>query len=231
MIIPLIEDTCAKLELAKRLRDARSEIKSIEVTLAELEKTAEMVRRLHVAIQVCRERLGEGSVGSIIVQATQIAQEIEGSRKRFSTENRRENLSLNNTGRKIQRLTADLNERWQVYAQDQFAPYLELLALVGNLPEVAASRLAIDQLVPLIRQQIKEAPINASQLTLFDQRLESLGHHFDSVVNLPNEVRTFLVKVASGNATINDLNPVVQAWIDAGGRASTFAISFTVRRS
>lgn len=231
MITALAADTRAKLALAKRLRDAQSEVKAIEATLGELEKLGAGTRRLCAALQICRGRLGEEVVAPVRAQAALLADEVAASRERFTSSNRRETLPLNNAGRKLERLAKDLGERWELHAQAQLAPYLELIALVRYLPEVAASEAEVGQLVRHIRDQIREAPQSEAQLAQFDQRLADLGRRLESVASLPDEVRAFLMKVVSGSATLTDLTPAVRAWLDEGGRAGAFSIAFTPRRS
>lgn len=232
MITALASEMRQKLTLAKRLRDAQSEVKAIEVTLTELEKLSTSAGQLAAAVQTCRARLGEDVIAPVRSQAVQLADEIAASRERFASgTNRRENLALNNASRKLERISKDLSERWQLYAQAQLAPYIELLALVVYLPEVAASEAEINQLVRHIRDQIKEVPQNDRQLTQFDQRLADLGRRLESVASLPVEVRGFLMKVVSGKATLADLTPPVNEWLGEGARAGAFQITFAPRRS
>jgi hypothetical protein len=221
----------ANLALAKRLKDAQSEVKAIEATLTELEKLSAGARQIAAALQACRGRLGEDVVAPVRSQAALLADEIASSRERFTSTNRRETLPLNNAGRKLERLAKDLGERWQLYAQAQLAPYLELLALVVYLPEVAASEAEINQLVRHIRDQVKEAPQSEAQLAQFDQRLADLGRRLERVASLPDEVRAFLMKVVSSRATLADLTPGVTAWLSEGDRAGAFLITFAPRRS
>lgn len=231
MITALSAEVRARLTLAKRLKDAQSEVKAIEATVGELEKLAPNARQLAAAVQVCRERLSEDVVTPVRAQAALLADEIATSRERFVSTNRRETLPLNGAGKKLDRLARDLGERWQLYAQAQLAPYLELLALVIYLPEVAASEAEINQLVWHIRDQVKEPPQSQAQLAQFDQRLADLGRRLESVASLPGEVRDFLMKVVSSRATLADLTPAVSTWLGEGTRADAFLITFAPRRS
>lgn len=233
MITTLIADTRTKLTLAKRLKDAQSEVSAITVTLNELEKLKLGVRQFVAAIQTSRERLGEPVVAPIVDQAVLLADEIALSRGRFTanSSNRRENLALNNAGRKLDRLTKDLNERWQLYAQDRLAPYQELLQLIIYLPEATASASELNQLMKSIEAEMHTAPRDEKQLAQFDQHLVDLGRRLERVANLPIEVRAFLMKVAAGKATMADLSPGVTAWLNEDHRAEAFAITFTTRRS
>lgn len=233
MITVLLDDVRAKLQLAKRLKDAQSEVKAIEVTLTELEKLADATRQLVAAAQTCRGRLGEAVIAPVLVHAAQALPEVQSSRQRFAEEgaNRRENLALYNAGRKIQSASKDLSERWQLYAQAQLAPYLELLRLVTYLPEVAASEHEINQLVAQIRTQIDKPPQSAAQLDQFDQCLVNLGQRLDKVAKLPDEVRAFLMQVVEGRATLANLTPPVRNWVEQGDRSGAFAITFVGRRS
>ncbi len=232
MITTLLGDVSTKIELAKQLKEAQSEVKAIEATLAELDKLAIPTRQLASTVQTCRGRLSEELVAPVLAQAILAAQEVQSSRQRFAQGvNRRENLVLNNTGRKVEAASKDLSERWMIYAQQQLAPYLELQRLVAYLPEVAASEAEIQQIIAQIRAQIVKPPQNAAQLDQFDRRLEDLGRRLDAVARLPDEVRAFLMKVVEKRATLADLTPEVQAWINEGGRAAAFSISFSQRRS
>jgi hypothetical protein len=230
VITALLNDTRAKIELAKRLKDAQSEVKAIEVTRAELEKLLDAARQLATAAEVCRGRLGEEIIAPVLAQAMAVAQEVQASRQRFTSTNRRENLRLNEAGRKAQAALKDLGDRWQLYAQGQLAPYLELLRLVTYLPEVAASEHEIQQLVAQIRAQVARPPQSAAQLEQFDGRLADLGRRLESVARLPDEVRSFLMKVVEGRATLADLTPLVRSWVEEGGRADSFSIKFAARR-
>jgi len=232
MITTILGDVSTKIELAKQLKEAQSEVKAIEATLAELDKLAIPTRQLASTVQTCRGRLSEELVAPVLAQAILAAQEVQSSRQRFAQGvNRRENLVLNNTGRKVEAASKDLSERWMIYAQQQLAPYLELQRLVAYLPEVAASEAEIQQIIAQIRAQIVKPPQNAAQLDQFDRRLEDLGRRLDAVARLPDEVRAFLMKVVEKRATLADLTPEVQAWINEGGRAAAFSISFSQRRS
>jgi hypothetical protein len=232
VITSIAAETRKSLADAKELRDAKDEIRAIEATLAELEKLAAAARQLEAAVQSCRGRLGEDVVAPVLSQARQLADEVAASRDRFAKgASRRENLPLNNTGRKLERLVKDFDERWQLHAHAKLTPYLEFLALLVYLPGVAASEAEISQLVRQIRDQMKEAPRSDAELTRFDRRLADLGLRLEGVANLPNEVRAFLTKVASGGATLEDLTPTVAGWVGEGQRAGAFAISFTSRRS
>ena len=232
MITVLLDDVRAKLQLAKRLKDAQSEVKAIEVTLTELEKLADATRQLVAAAQTCRGRLGEAVIAPVLVHAAQALPEVQSSRQRFAEgANHRENLALYNAGRKIQSASKDLVKCWQLYAQAQLAPYLELLRLVTYLPEVAASEHEINQLVAQIRTQIDKPPQSAAQLDQFDQCLVNLGQPLDKVAKLPDEVRAFLMKVVAGHATLTDLTPPVRSWVEEGDRSRAFAITFVGRRN
>lgn len=231
MITALLNDTRTKIELAKRLKDAQSEVKAIEATLAELEKLLDAARQLTTAAEVCSGRLGEAVIGPVLAQAAAIAQEVQASRQRFTSTNRRETLKLNEAGRKVQAAIKDLGDRWQLYAQGQLAPYLELLSLVTYLPEVAASEHEVQQLVAQIRGQVSRPPQSAAQLDQFDERLADLGRRLDSVARLPDEVRSFLMKVVEGRATLADLTPPVRSWVEEGGRSGSFSIVFSTRRN
>lgn len=231
MITALLNDTRAKIELAKRLKDAQSEVKAIEATLAELEKLLESARQLATAAEVCGGRLGEAIIGPVLAQAAAIAQEVQVSRQRFTSTNRRETLALNGSGRKVQAAIKDLGDRWQLYSQGQLAPYLELLRLVIYLPEVAASEHEIQQLVANIRAQVSRPPQSTAQLDQFDQRLAELGRRLDSVAQLSYEVRSFLMKVVENRATLADLTPPVRSWVEEGGRSGSFSIVFSARRN
>ncbi|MBX0330990.1 hypothetical protein K2Z83_25375 [Oscillochloris sp. ZM17-4] len=227
MITALLSDTRAKIVLAKRLKDAQSEVKAIEVTLTELEKLLDAARQLAAAAEVCRDRLGAEMIAPVLAQTVAVAQEAQASRKRFAEgTSRRENLALSNTGRKAQAALKDLGERWQLYAQGQLAPYLELLRLVTYLPEVAASEHEIKQLVAQIRAQVTKPPQSAAQLAQFDGRLTELGRRLESVARLPDEVRSFLMNVVEGRATLADLTPPVRSWVEEGNRATAFSIKF-----
>jgi hypothetical protein len=231
VITALLSDTRAKIDLAKRLKDAQSEVKAIDATLAELEKLLDAARQLATAAEVCRGRLGEEIIAPVLAQATAVAQEVQSSRQRFAEgTSRRENLALYNTGRKVQAASKDLGERWQLYAQGQLAPYLELLSLVTYLPEVAASEHEIQHLVAQIRAQISRPPQSTAQLDQFDGRLADLGRRLERVARLPDDVRSFLMKVVEGRATLADLTPPVRSWLEEGGRASSFSIVFAARR-
>jgi DNA-binding FrmR family transcriptional regulator len=228
MITALLNDTRTKIALAKRLKDAQSEVKAIEVTLTELEKLLDTARQLAAATEVCRDRLGAEMIVPVLAQAMTVAQEVQASRKRFAegTSSHRENLALSNTGRKAQAAIKDLGERWQLYAQGQLAPYMELLRLVTYLPEVAASEHEIKQLVAQIRAQVTKPPQSAAQLAQFDGRLTELGRRLESVARLPDEVRSFLMNVVEGRATLADLTPLVRSWVEEGNRATAFSIKF-----
>jgi hypothetical protein len=231
VITALLNDTRAKVELAKRLKDAQSEVKAIEATLAELEKLLAASRQLATTADVCSSRLGEAVIAPVLSQAAAIAQEVQASRQRFTSTNRRETLALNGAGRKVQAAIKDLGDRWQIYAQSQLAPYLELLRLVTYLPEVAASEHEVQQLVAQIHAQVSKPPQTTTQLNQFDERLAELGRRLDSVAQLPDEVRFFLMKVVEGKATLADLTPPVRNWIEEGGRSSSFSVVFSTRRS
>jgi|GEM_PF-1999886 len=234
MITTLLGDVSTKIELAKQLKEAQSEVKAIEATLAELDKLAIPTRQLASTVQTCRGRLSEELIAPVIAQTILAAQDVQSSRQRFAKgTNRRESQNLaNNAGRKIEATIKDLSERWMIYAQQQLAPYLELQRLVAYLPEVAASEAEIQQIIAQIRAQIVKPPMSAVQLDQFDGRLADLGRHLESVARLPDEVRAFLMKVVEKRATLADLTPEeVQAWINEGGRAAAFSISFSQRRS
>jgi len=230
MITALLGDVRTKIDLAKRLKDAQSEVKAIEATLAELDKLVAATRQLAAAAENCRGRLGEEVISPVLAQAAQVAQDVIASRQRFASTNRREILPLNAVGRKIQAAHRDLSERWQLYAQQQLVPYLELLRLVTYLPEVAASEHEIQQIVAKIRAQIASPPESAAQLGQFDQRLADLGRRLEGVAQLPDEVRAFLMKVVEGRATLADLTHPVRSWLEQGGRAGAFSIGFAGRR-
>lgn len=231
MITALLGDTRTKIDLAKRLKDAQSEVKAIEATLAELDKLVASTRQLATATETCRGRLGEEVIAPIRELAVQAAKEVQSSRQRFAEGvNRRENLALYNAGRKIQAAHKDLSERWQLYAQQQLVPYLELLRLVTYLPEVAASEHEIQQIVAKIRAQIASLPESAAQFDQFDQRLADLGRRLEGVAQLPDEVRAFLMKVVEGRATLADLTTPVHSWLEQGGRAGAFSIGFAGQR-
>jgi hypothetical protein len=232
VITSVATETRESLAIAKRLRDAQSEINAIKVTLEELEKLAAAARRLEAAVRSCRGRLGEDVVAPVLSQARQLADEVAASRDRFARgASRRENLPLKTIGRKLERLIKGFDEHWHLHAQAKLAPYLEFRALVVYLPEEATSEAEISQLVRQICDQMKEAPRSDAELTRFDHRLADLGLRLEGVANLPNEVRAFLTKVASGGATLKDLTPTVADWIEEGQRAGAFAISFASRRS
>jgi len=231
MISTLLNHTCAKIELAKRLKDAQSEVKAVEATQAELDKLLGTTRQLISTLEVCRDRLGEESISPVLTKATVVAQEVQASRKRFAEgTNRRENPHLSDTGRKVQTAFKDLSNLWRNHAQAQLDPYLELLHLVTYLPEVAASEQEIRKLVSEISTQLARPPQSPAQLDQFDERLADLGRRLESVSRLPNEVRSFLTKVVERKATLTDITPPVWSWVEEGGRASSFSIIFAVRR-
>ena len=79
MITALLNDTRAKIELAKRLKDAQSEVKAIEATRAELERLLDAARQLATATEACRSRLGDEIIAPVLAQAIAVAQEVQAS--------------------------------------------------------------------------------------------------------------------------------------------------------
>mgnify|MGYP001118482401 FL=1 len=231
MITALLKETCNNIEQAKHLKKAQSEIKDIEATSNELEKLLTSTRQLALTTTTCGERLGTAIIASVLAQLPPITQEVQNSKQRFNSSNRRETLALYNVGRKVQATYTDLSERWKLYAQDQLAPYLELLRLVMYLPEVAANQTKIQELTASIKQHAEKPPQNKAQLAQFDERLRQLGEYLDSIAHLPKEVQSFLGKVVEGTATLADLNSTILQWIQDSNRSSSFSISFITRRS
>ncbi len=230
MITELLGRTSAMVELAQRLKTNQTERNAMAATLAELDKLAEGVQALSAVLRTCRARLGDDALTQILTQAVQIAQDIDQSRLRFAT-NRRENLPLNNAGRRLQTLIETLAHQWRSHAQQRLAPHREMRKLVGYLPETAASQEQIDQLFEQLERQSGRPPQSEAQLALFDQRLVDLTQLLSGVAQLSPEVRIFLDKVISGGATVADVTPAVSAWLAQEGRAMSFAISFRATRS
>lgn len=230
MITELASRVCDMVELAQRLKTNQAERNAMAATLAELEKLAEGATALSAALRTCRGRLGDNALAPTLAQAAQIGQEVDLSRQRFAG-NRRENLPLNNAGRRLQTVSETLERLWRAHAQQRLGPYREMSKLVAYLPDTAASQAAIDQLFEQLDRQSARPPQSAAQLAQFDQRLADLAQLLSGVAQLSEEVRTFLGKVIAGAATVADITPEVSAWLAQDGRAASFAISFRAPRS
>ncbi len=230
MIVALVDTLTEKLALEDRLKTNRAEINSIEATLRALEQVAAGAEKLVEELDLCAPYLEAQAVANIQAQASDVARDLERSCVRFAT-NRKEWLSIQKAGENLQRPTKDLAERWQAYARNKLAPYLDLMLLVNYLPEVATSAGELNQLVRQLEEQVKRPPHSQAQLDQFQSRLNELGRRLDSVARLPLGVRAFLARVVDGKATFADLTPEVQAWISEGDRAAAFSISFSQRRS
>lgn len=225
MIVTLAQEVRSRLVTVDQLEVTRNEISNIEATREELEKVAQDVLVLTTTFSALRPRIAAPVAETVRNQCERIAADLERSLARFASE-RRQVSDLKQIQRRLQEARSSLAQGWSTYATSVVRPSRELLQLVGGLPEIAAQRGTIDQLIAQLDSQAQAAPRSEVELTRFDERVRDLEGRLAALKQLDPEIKAFLTKVRTHEATIEDLSPAVLRWCREGSHASSFVISF-----
>ena len=227
MIVTLSQDVCQKLDLIDELNITIQDTGAVKATLEGVSKVQEIAYRLDALLSLLRHRLSDESIQRFVAIVDGLLQEVSISYKNFETEPR-QTRQLSSLYAKMQNLIKEIEMQWRMYAQQQTEQPFELLKLVLHLPEMQSQYAALTSIRTRLMYFFEHPPLTTIQLVDFDRALQELTQHLGSIEGLDIEIKTFLQKTLSNQATIADLTDNILQWCQQGKHADAFAIRFAL---
>lgn len=225
MIVELAESACRQLDELDKLEIAKKEANDIQATLKELADVKSKAIELNELCLLLSDRLHlreiqEGEIPKILksVQDSQRKFTLEGERRQVST--------LRDIASRLQTLIAKIEGLWRKYAESLIKPLFDLLELVRVLPEVREHEAVLNGLKTRLEHHAAIPPRTYTELVDFDDKFAQLKSKLANLENLHPEIRNFLRKAHSQQATIADLTDEVIRWCRQGEHGNVFRIGF-----
>jgi len=227
MITDLAQRVCQKVnELDQRNRGA-SINQNIQRTGIYLEKFRNRYKPVAESVQLCQYRL-KASDRTTLVEKLRFAKSILlQSRKVFLTETN-QIAALNEADEVIQKdLLPQLAKVWFDSINNEVKPISETIKMTYTfLPEADQSIIVTAQ--NEIKERMRVLPKKAEDVAMLEAYIGRLrAYTQEDNGDLSPEVKLFLNKVQSGEATLNDLNDEVLRWIRDSGNAIKFYVSLS----
>lgn len=227
MLAEHIQTLTHRLESEAQLQRKHAEQKIMEDVLDSLKKVESTARSLMGKLAICTPYLDVTVAQELWAAVNSAGQNLDASLQRFAAEQRKEKASIDTIGKALDELESRLAKEWKKAAQKKVDPYRDLLLFKDFIPEIREHIHEITDILQSIEAHCSKPPQSSAALAQFHKHLSNLERLLDAVTQLPQDVRTFLIKILGETATVEDLTPQVRAWIDEGNRGSAFRISFT----
>jgi hypothetical protein len=225
MIVDLANDVCTSIDEIDRLGMINTNMQSVKASYDALQTVIEDGKQLSAYIVVVGQKLPDTVQESIRQSCASILRDITSSRENFEHEPR-QTKALSAVKKQFQDIIKEIKLGWQQYVNDQIQEPFELLDLVWSLPEVVTLADLYTSIQERLRRSVNEVPMHPEQLKTFEQNVHNLIQLLNSIEGLSPDVKTFLRKIMSGQATLVDLTDEVLAWCRQGRHPEIFRITF-----
>jgi DNA repair ATPase RecN len=226
MIISLSQEVCQQIQEIDRLDRLNNDMSSIQATFDALIKLKEVAMQLKALVILQNGLLAEQTIQDIVKGMERLVRDVQASAEKLESQPRQVK-ELTQVQKKTQDLIDDLKARWKLYAEEYTRETLELLRLVGYLPEIEAHQATYQTLTSHLRHYMEHIPLTPAQLAEFDECLQQLNQHLSDIKGLSPEVKQFLENVLKDQATLADLTDEVLRWCRQGEHSQAFVIGFT----
>ena len=200
---------------------------AVKAALERVSQVKVIADLLDTLLSLLRQRISDENIQRFVAIIDEVLREVRVSYKNFETDPR-QTKQLSSLYTKIQNLIKEIEAQWRVYVQQQTEQPFELLKLVLHLPEVQAQYAILISLQTRLKHFLDYAPLTPVQLADFDHALQELIQRLGNVEGLNAEIRMFLQKTLSNQATIADLTDNILLWCQQGKHADAFAIRFAL---
>ena len=225
MIVDLANDVCTSIDEIDRLVMINNSMQSVKVSYDALQTIIEDIKQLSAYIVVVGQKLPDPIQEGLHQDCERILREITSSYENFEHEPR-QTKALSSLKKQIQDVIKKIKIQWQSYVNEQIKEPFELLDLVRYLPEVAAIAGIYANIQERLQRFVNEVPMHPEQLVTFEQNVQGLKQLLNSIEGLNPDVKAFLQKIMSGQATIVDLTDDVLAWCRQGRHPQIFRVTF-----
>lgn len=225
MIVDLANEVCTSIDEIDRLVMINNSMQSVKASYDALQPIIEDIKQLSAYIVVVGHKLPDTIQAGLRQDCERILREIASSRANFEHEPR-QTKALSAVKKQVQDAIKKLKLQWQSYVNEQIQEPFELLNLVRHLPEVAAIADLYTSIQERLQRFLNEVPMHPEQLMTFEQNVQGLTHLLNSIEGLNPDVKTFLQKIMSDQATLVDLTDEVLAWCRQDRHPQIFKITF-----
>jgi DNA repair ATPase RecN len=225
MIVSLSQEVCQQIQEIDHLERLKNNLSSIQATFDALIQLKEVVVQLKALVILLNGRLAEHAIQGVVRGMERLVRDVQASAEKLESQPRQVK-ELAQLQRKAQNLIDDLKAYWKLYAEEHTRETLELLRLVGYLPEVEAHQTTCQTLTTRLRHYMEHIPLTPAQLFEFDECLKQLNQYLSDIKGLSTEVKTFLDNVLKDQATLADLTDEVLQWCRQGAHSQAFVIRF-----
>lgn len=216
--------TLSKLLREKwQLEQAQREAADIESTRDALLEVAACIKTLTNATALSDGYLGIEEKDQLRTDLENIAAKARDLHAQFASQ-RKQVQSLASLRKKVEEAQDTFNTNWRAYAQQQLAPRYELLPLARAFSGATHVTGELAAVHARLRTSSEKAPTSASQLIDFNANIDKLDELLSSFQSSSPAVKTFLLRVLQGKATLADLSLDVLDWCNSANLAAFFRI-------
>ncbi len=225
MIVELAETACSQLDEMDALEIAKEEASDINATLKELAEVKSKAAQLNELCLLLSGRLLLREIQT--VEIPKVLKSVQDSHTKFTQgRERRQVQALRDIANRLQVLVQKIEELWKKYAESLVNPHFDMLELVSFLPEMREHEATLRELKAHLQRHTTILPQTQAELVNFDERLTQLRSRLANLENMHPEVKSFLRKAYTHQATIADLTDEVIRWCRQGEHAKVFRIGF-----
>lgn len=225
MITSLADRACKQLEELSQLEVAKKEADDVVATRKELENVNGKAVELRDQCLLFSNRLPLEEIQ--FVELPKILRDLQLSRKKFIDDGERRQVQpLRDISAKLHMQITRINTLWSIYARNLISPYFDLLDLVQILPEVHEQIAILNGLKNKLEHTVSVPPRTWTEVDAFDEALNNMRTRLTQLECLHPEVKGFLQKVHSNQATVADITDAVLRWCRQGEHAKVFRVSF-----
>jgi|SRR5579859_584179 len=225
MIVDFANDVCANIDEIDRLVMINNNMQSVKASYDALQTIIEDCKQLSAYIAVVSQKLPYPALYNIRQSCALMLRDVTNSLEHFAYEPR-QTKALAAVKKLLQDTIKELKKEWQYYVNEQTQELFDLYSLVKHLPEVQAIADLYTSIQERLRRFKNEVPMHPEQLVTFEQNVQGFTQLLNSIEGLNPEVKTFLQKIMSGQATLVDLTDEVLAWCRQGQHPQIFRIAF-----
>jgi HPt (histidine-containing phosphotransfer) domain-containing protein len=225
MITTRAKNLTALIERTHELEQSAAHAESFQATTAAVVELADRLQELADDARRVVPRLGPASRIEVRRTFESVGEQLHQIRLQLRS-NPRQTNEVSRLEKQVVSAAVKLEVCWRSWCDLQLQPHRDALALVSFLPEIQAQQNAIDQALQLAGQLSLSLPKSDESLRSFKATVETLGSVLAELEGISITVKSFLDKVVNGQATIEDLDPEILAWVQQRGRAKAFKIGF-----
>lgn len=224
MIVDLSARLQERLRIATDQEYAQRQTREVREVRDKLDQMAHLFARFEERYRALYATLSSQQHADIQQNAKKIGEALEAQRDNLSKNRRSVGSNLTQANEQIKGMTANLDQHWMITTSEQLQSHQALLAILSRFVEIAPQLAPLHTRLSELQKSARTVPTSETQVDTFLIEVKELAAELSAVPGLSDDVRSFLARASTGQATLNDLSDEVLAWCRHYGERFTITL-------